>query len=93
MRTLTYAELEREVDAIAAGLRELGIGKGDPVAVFMPMVLEAVIAAYAIAKLGAIYMPIFSGFAPHGSRRPAAGRGRQGRDHGRRRAAARQRRR
>ena len=64
VRKLTYAELKREVDAIAAGLRELGIGKGDPVAVFMPMVAEAVIAAYAIAKLGALYMPIFSGFAP-----------------------------
>ena len=62
--TYTYAELKREVDAIAAGLRELGVQKGDPVAVFMPMVAEAVIAAYAIAKLGAIYMPIFSGFAP-----------------------------
>jgi acetyl-CoA synthetase len=65
VRTLTYGELKREVDAIAGGLRDLGIGKGDPVAVFMPMVPEAVIAAYAIAKLGAIYMPIFSGFAPH----------------------------
>jgi acetyl-CoA synthetase len=64
VRTYTYAELKREVDAIAAGLRDLGIGKGDPVAVFMPMVPEAVIAAYAVAKLGAIYMPIFSGFAP-----------------------------
>jgi acetyl-CoA synthetase len=63
VRLLTYAELRREVDAIAAGLRALGIGKGDPVAVFMPMVPEAVISAYAIAKLGAIYMPIFSGFA------------------------------
>jgi acetyl-CoA synthetase len=65
VRTFTYAELKREVDAIAAGLRDLGIGKGDPVAVFMPMVPEAVISAFAIAKLGAIYMPIFSGFAPH----------------------------
>jgi acetyl-CoA synthetase len=64
VRQLTYAELRREVDRIAAGLRSLGIRKGDPVAVFMPMVVEAVIAAYAIAKLGAIYMPIFSGFAP-----------------------------
>jgi acetyl-CoA synthetase len=63
-RTLTYSELKGEVDAIAAGLRSLGVGKGDPVAVFMPMVAEAVIAAYAIAKLGALYMPIFSGFAP-----------------------------
>ena len=65
VRTYTYAGLKHEVDAIAAGLRELGIGKGDPVAVFMPMVPEAVIAAYAVAKIGAIYMPIFSGFAPH----------------------------
>jgi acetyl-CoA synthetase len=64
VRTLTYSELKREVDAIAAGLRALGVKKGDPVAVFMPMVAEAVIAAYAIAKLGALYMPIFSGFAP-----------------------------
>jgi acetyl-CoA synthetase len=64
VRRLTYSELKREVDAVAAGLRALGIGKGDPVAVFMPMVAEAVIAAYAIAKLGALYMPIFSGFAP-----------------------------
>jgi acetyl-CoA synthetase len=61
---LTYAELRREVDRIAAGLRTLGVRKGDRVAVFMPMVVEALIAAYAIAKLGAIYMPIFSGFAP-----------------------------
>ena len=52
------------MDAVAAGLRSLGVAKGDPVAVFMPMVAEAVIAAYAIAKLGALYMPIFSGFAP-----------------------------
>jgi acetyl-CoA synthetase len=64
VHTLTYAELRREVDRIAAGLRSLGVRKGDPVAVFMPMVVEAVVAAYAIAKLGAIYMPIFSGFAP-----------------------------
>jgi acetyl-CoA synthetase len=63
VRQLTYAELRREVDRIAAGLRALGIVKGDRVGVFMPMVAEAVIAAYAIAKLGAIYMPIFSGFA------------------------------
>jgi acetyl-CoA synthetase len=64
VRSLTYAELRREVDRVAAGLRVLGIRKGDPVAVFMPMVVEALVAAYAIAKLGAIYMPIFSGFAP-----------------------------
>jgi acetyl-CoA synthetase len=65
VRAFTYAELKREVDSFALGLRGLGVGRGDPVAVFMPMIPEAVIAAYALAKLGAVYMPIFSGFAPH----------------------------
>src|SRR3954470_16543977 len=63
-RVLTFAGLRREVDRVAAGLREAGVGKGDAVGVYMPMVPEAVVAAYAIAKIGAIYMPIFSGFAP-----------------------------
>src|SRR3954451_19275211 len=63
-RALPFPGLRREVDRVAAGLREAGVGKGDAVAVYMPMVPEAVVAAYAIAKLGAIYMPIFSGFAP-----------------------------
>jgi acetyl-CoA synthetase len=62
--TLTYAELGSAVDACAAGLRGAGIGKGDTVAVFLPMVPEAVVAAYAIAKVGALYVPLFSGFAP-----------------------------
>src|SRR5947199_278602 len=48
----------------AAAVRAAGVGKGDSVAVFMPMVPEAVVAAYATAKIGAIYLPIFSGFAP-----------------------------
>jgi acetyl-CoA synthetase len=63
-RSLTFAELRGQVDAVAAALTEAGVGKGDAVGVFMPMVPEAVVAAYAIAKVGAIYMPIFSGFAP-----------------------------
>src|SRR5947208_12814501 len=50
-RTLTFAELRARVDEAAAGLREAGVGKGDSVAVFMPMVPEAVVAAYAIAKV------------------------------------------
>src|SRR3954454_13467798 len=63
-RALTFADLRRRVDEVAAGLRDAGVVKGDAVGVDMPMVPEAVVAAYAIAKLGAIYMPIFSGFAP-----------------------------
>ncbi len=64
VRALTFGELRAEVDALAAAMAAVGVGKGDAVGVFMPMVPEAVVAAYAIAKLGAIYMPIFSGFAP-----------------------------
>ncbi len=60
---LTFAELGDRVDEIAAALRAEGVGPRDAVAVFMPMVAEAVIAAYAIAKVGALYLPVFSGFA------------------------------
>jgi len=63
VRTLSFSELGTEVDRTARALALSGVGRGDAVAVFMPMIPEAVIAAYAIAKLGAIYMPIFSGFA------------------------------
>ena len=62
VRTYTYKELHREIDRLMAGLLEMGVGKGDAVAVYLPMVPEAVIAAYAVAKLGGIWMPIFSGF-------------------------------
>jgi acetyl-CoA synthetase len=60
---LTFEELGSEVDKLAAALRAQGIGPGDAVAVFMPMIAEAVISAYAIAKVGALYLPVFSGFA------------------------------
>jgi acetyl-CoA synthetase len=63
VRGLSYKMLHKDVDRVAAGLLEMGVGKGDAVAVFMPMRPEAVVAAYAIAKIGAIYTPIFSGFA------------------------------
>jgi acetyl-CoA synthetase len=62
VRRITYRELAAEVNKVANGLSELGIAVGDTVGVYMPMVPEAVIAAYACAKIGAIYLPIFSGF-------------------------------
>ena len=62
VRKLSYAELSAQVDRTANGLEALGVGVGDAVGVYMPMVPEAVIAAYAIAKIGAVYLPIFSGF-------------------------------
>ena len=62
VRTLSYAELSAEVNRVANGLLELGIGPGDTAGVYMPMVPENIVAAYAIARIGAIYLPIFSGF-------------------------------
>ncbi len=59
---LTYCELERAVCRFAAGLRSLGLGRGDVIALYMPNVPEAVVAMLAAPKIGAILMPLFSGF-------------------------------
>ena len=61
-RTLTYAKLRLEVDALAWTLTERGIGPGDAVGLFMPMVPETPAAFLAIAKIGAVALPIFSGY-------------------------------
>lgn len=61
-RTLTYAELADEVDRLAGGLRALGVGRGDVVAVYMPNLVEAFTAIHACNKIGAIYTVLFSGF-------------------------------
>jgi acetyl-CoA synthetase len=63
-RVLTYQDLYREVNRAAHALRGLGIGKGDRVAIYMPMVPEAVIAMLACARIGAPHTVIFGGFAP-----------------------------
>ena len=65
VRRLTYAELRRPGrPGSAAGLRAHGVGKGDAVALYLPMTPEAVVAIYAVASLGAMVVPLFSGFAP-----------------------------
>ena len=61
-RTLTYRELRDQVDRMANSLRSLGLGKGDAIGVFMPMVPEIVVAMLAIIKIGGIFLPLFSGF-------------------------------
>ncbi|HEX9775942.1 MAG TPA: acetate--CoA ligase [Actinomycetota bacterium] len=63
-RTLTYGELRADVDRFANGLSSLGIGKGDAVGIYLPMIPENVVALYACSKIGAVWLPIFSGFAP-----------------------------
>jgi acetyl-CoA synthetase len=62
--TLTYAELHAEVGRCANALRSLGLGKGDAVGLYMPMSPEIVIAFLAIAKIGGIILPLFSGYGP-----------------------------
>jgi acetyl-CoA synthetase len=62
-RTLTYAELHREVCQMANVLRKLGVTKGDRVAIYMPMVPEAAMAMLACARIGAVHTVVFGGFS------------------------------
>ncbi|HEY1372329.1 MAG TPA: AMP-binding protein [Candidatus Binatia bacterium] len=61
-RVLTYEELNREVCRLTNALRALGMKKGDVAALFMPMLPETVAALFAIAKLGGVALPLFSGY-------------------------------
>lgn len=61
-RVITYGELYREVNRFANGLRQLGLKKGEVVGIFMPMVPEIAVATFALAKIGALILPLFSGF-------------------------------
>ena len=61
--SLSWAELSRETVKLAEALHQLGIREGDAVAIFLPMSPEAAIASHACAHLGAVQVPIFSGFA------------------------------
>lgn len=64
-RTYTYRQLHDEVSRFAGGLSELGVGKGDTVVIYMPMIPQAVIAMLACARIGAIHSVVFGGFAAH----------------------------
>ena len=64
-RTYTYRELLDETARFAGALRALGVGKGDRVVIYMPMIPEAVIAMLACARIGAVHSVVFGGFAPH----------------------------
>ena len=62
-RSITYAELLDETSRIAGGLAGLGVGKGDRVLIYMPMVPEAAAAMLACARLGAVHSVVFGGFS------------------------------
>jgi len=62
-RRITYAELTDEVKRVANVLGDLGVGQGDRVAIYMPMIPEAIAAMLAVARVGAIHSVIFGGFS------------------------------
>ncbi len=61
-QTLTYGDLARQVNQTANALRTLGLGKGDAIGLYMPMTPEIVVALLAIAKIGGVILPLFSGY-------------------------------
>ncbi|MFK8257962.1 acetate--CoA ligase [Erwinia sp. AnSW2-5] len=63
-KTISYRELHRDVCRFANTLKQLGINKGDVVAIYMPMVPEAAVAMLACARIGAVHSVIFGGFSP-----------------------------
>jgi acetyl-CoA synthetase len=62
-RTLTYAQLHRETCRFANVLKELGVGKGDRVTLYMPLIPELAIAMLACARIGAVHSVVFGGFS------------------------------
>jgi acetyl-CoA synthetase len=63
VRRVSYGQLRSDVVAFARGLRRLGLEKGDRIGIFMPMTYECVVAVLAVGYIGAVYIPIFSGYA------------------------------
>ena len=64
IRRLSYSELRDDVARLANGLKSLGIGKGDVVAIYLPNLPEAFVAIHACNRIGAIYTVLFAGFSP-----------------------------
>lgn len=62
-RTITYADLQREVSKAANALTELGVGTGDRVAIYLPLIPEAVVTMLACARIGAPHSVVFGGFS------------------------------
>ena len=68
VRRITFAELKAEVCKLAHALQSLGVGKGDRVTIYLPMVPEAAFAMLACARIGAVHSVVFGGFSPEAIR-------------------------
>ena len=64
VRKLTYRELDEQVSRLAGALRRLGVRQGDRIGIFMPMCPEVAVSVLATAKVGAVIIPLFSGYGP-----------------------------
>ncbi len=64
VRKLTYSELDRQTSQLAGALRRIGVRQGDRVGIFMPMCPEVAVSVLATAKIGAVIIPLFSGYGP-----------------------------
>lgn len=62
-RSITYEQLYVLTNRVAQGLKNLGVQKGDRVAIYMPAILEQIVAVLAVARLGAVHTVVFGGFA------------------------------
>jgi acetyl-CoA synthetase len=72
VRQLTYAQLEDAVEQTAAGLRAIGVERGVAVGLYLPLVIENAVALLACTKLGAVAVPLFSGFGAEAIRQRLA---------------------
>ncbi|MCY4453826.1 MAG: AMP-binding protein [Immundisolibacterales bacterium] len=64
VREWTYREFDRQICRLAGGLRSLGLGPGDAIGLYMPMIPEVTAAFFAVQHIGAVVVPLFSGFGP-----------------------------
>ena len=62
---ISYRDLSLRVNRLANALRSLGVGKGDVVTIYLPMIPDAAVAMLACARIGAVHTVVFGGFAPH----------------------------
>jgi acetyl-CoA synthetase len=65
VKRLSYCELDTQANSLSAALKKTGVKKGDVIRIYMPMIPEAFVSLFACSKIGAVRLPVFSGFGGH----------------------------